>query len=183
MILIVLAALCLVTVPLTGGRLGLLAQVRIRHAWLAPAALAVQVSIMTVAPGGHPGLHQLLHVATYVMGGTFLWMNRRVRGVLLVGAGALANGIAIAANHGVMPASATAERLAGLHPRAGFQNSAPLVHAHLAWLGDIIPVPGLGVLSNVLSVGDLLVYAGLLVVLHTACRRPAVRGRIGTVTG
>lgn len=183
MLLIALAALCLVTVPLTGGRLGRLARIQIRHAWLAPAALALQVLIVSVAPSGHPRLHHVLHIATYVMGGWFLWANRRIRGALLVGAGALANGIAISVNGGVMPAAAAAERMAGLHAGTGFQNSAAVAHAHLAWLGDIIPVPALGPLSNVLSVGDLLIYAGLLVVLHTACRPSAEHHRLGAVIG
>lgn len=68
-----------------------------------------------------------------------------------------------------MAASRTAERLAGLHLRAGFENSAPLTHPHLLWLGDVIPWPG--PLPNVLSVGDCLIYIGTLILLHRVCRR------------
>jgi hypothetical protein len=183
MLLIVLAGVCLATVPLTGGRLSRLGRVELHRAWLAPAALAAQILIMSVAPHGHPAAHRLLHVATYVVGGAFLWANRRIRGVPLVAAGAALNALPIVVNRGVMPASASAQRLAGLQLGAGFQNSAHVAHAHLAWLGDIIPVPGLGPLSNVFSVGDLVIYAGLLVVLHAACRRPAPAAPAGTVIG
>ncbi|MDQ6728902.1 MAG: DUF5317 domain-containing protein, partial [Actinomycetota bacterium] len=48
--------------------------------------------------------------------------------------------------------------------------SVALAHPALLWLGDIIPWPG--PLPNVLSVGDCLVYAGTLVLLHRACARP-----------
>lgn len=45
MILIVLALLCVLSVPLTGGRLGLLAELRLRGLWIPVLALAPQVVI------------------------------------------------------------------------------------------------------------------------------------------
>jgi hypothetical protein len=80
-----------------------------------------------------------------------------------------------------MPASATAIRIAGLDHRAGFTNSALVGHPHLAFLGDVIPVPGPWPIGNVLSIGDLVIFAGALVVLHRACgsRLPLLAGRLG----
>ena len=174
MILIVLAALCALTVPLTGGRLGRLAELRLRWLWLAPLALGIQVLIVTIAPGGNATLHAAAHITTYVLIGVFLWANRAVAGTRIIALGALANTLAIVVNRGVMPASLTAQRLAGLTEGAGFHNSAALAHPHLLWLGDIIPVPG--PLPNVLSVGDCIIFAGMLVLLHLTCRarRPAL---------
>jgi hypothetical protein len=167
-ILIVIAALCLISVPLTGGRLGRLSELRLRGVWIAPLALALQVLIVTVAPSGYPRLHIAVHIATYVMIGAFLAANRRVPGVTVVGIGALMNALTIVVNGGVMPAAATAQRLAGLTDGgSGFQNSGLLAHPHLLWLGDIIPVPG--PIPNVLSIGDCIIFAGMLVVLHRAC--------------
>ena len=60
-------------------------------------------------------------------------------------------------------------RLAGIAERAGFDNSAALAHEHLAFLGDVIPVPGPWPIGNVLSIGDLIIFAGALIVLHVAC--------------
>jgi hypothetical protein len=170
MILIVLAILCLITVPLTGGRLRRLSELRLRGVWTAPLALALQVLIITVAPNGHPQLHVAVHIATYVMIGAFLAANRRVSGVTTVGIGALMNALTIVVNGGVMPAAATAQRLAGLTEGGGFHNSGLLAHPHLLWLGDIIPVPG--PIPNVLSIGDCIIFAGMLLVLHRACGRP-----------
>lgn len=169
MILIVIAVLCIVTVPLTGGSLRRLANLKLRWIWLAPAALGLQVLIITIAPGGNMTLHALVHVGTYVLIGLFLWMNRTVAGAPVIGLGALANTTAIVANSGVMPASAAAQRLAGLTQGAGFHNSAALLHPHLLWLGDIIPVPG--PLPNVLSPGDCLIFVGMLVLLHLTGRK------------
>ncbi len=181
MVLIALALLCVATVPLTGGNLARLADLRLRGLWIPLLALAVQVIITVVAPTGSMALHRGLHIATYIMIGGFLWANRRLAGIRLLTLGAACNAAAIIANLGVMPASRSAERLAGLSLRAGFDNSAPVHHAHLAWLGDIIPWPG--PLHNVLSIGDLLIFAGTVVLLHRGCRREAPVPRLGDAVG
>lgn len=182
MVLIALALICVATVPLTGGNLARLADIRLRGLWIPLVALAVQVIITVVVPTGSMALHRALHIATYVMIGLFLWANRRLAGIGLLSVGAGCNAAAIIANLGVMPASRSAERLAGLSLRAGFDNSAPVHHAHLAWLGDIIPWPG--PLPNVLSIGDLLIFAGTMVLLHRSCRRPAAATRhVGDAVG
>jgi hypothetical protein len=170
MILIVIAALCLITVPLTGGSLSRLADLQLRWLWLAPVALAVQVLIITIAPGGNTTVHAAVHIGTYGLIALFLWLNRNIAGAPIIGVGVLANTAAIVANGGVMPAAVSAQRLAGLvEGGAGFHNSAPILHPHLLWLGDIIPVPG--PLPNVLSIGDCLIFAGMLVLLHLATRQ------------
>ncbi|MGH2915341.1 MAG: DUF5317 domain-containing protein [Solirubrobacteraceae bacterium] len=174
MILIALALLCLASVPLTGGHLSRLASARVRGTWIPVLALALQVVIITIVPGGSPSAHRALHIATYAMIGLFLVANRHLPGIRLIGAGVFANALAIIANDGVMPASATADRLAGLHLGAGFHNSAPVAHPVLLWLGDVIPWPG--PLHNVLSVGDVLIYAGTLVLVHRVCRRSPAPG-------
>jgi hypothetical protein len=181
MILIVFALACLISVPLTGGRLSRLASIRVRGTWVPVVALAIQVLIITVLPNGSPGVHKAVHIATYVLIGIFLWCNRRLPGVRVIGLGAFLNALVIIINDGQMAASRTAERLAGLHLGPGFENSAPLAHPHLLWLGDVIPWPG--PLPNVLSIGDCLIYAGTLILLHRVCRRspdsspPRHRGR------
>lgn len=170
MILIVLAALCMITVPLTGGSLSRLADLRLRWLWIAPVALGLQVVIVTIAPGGNMTLHALIHIGTYLLIALFLWLNRNIAGVSVIGLGVLENTTAILANGGVMPASISAQRLAGLAEGGrGFHNSAALLHPHLLWLGDIIPVPG--PLPNVLSPGDCLIFAGMLLLLHRTTRK------------
>ena len=187
MILIVFALLCLISVPLTGGRLGRLASIRVRGTWVPVVALAGQVLITTVVPDGSPVLHKAVHIGTYVLIGVFLWCNRRLPGVMVIGLGAFLNALVITVNGGQMAASRTAERLAGLHLGPGFENSAPLAHPHLLWFGDIIPWPG--PFPNVLSIGDCLIYAGTLILLHRLGRRSPGeslgpdRGRSSRATG
>jgi hypothetical protein len=90
-------------------------------------------------------------------------------GVPVVALGAALNVLAITTNGGVMPASASALRIAGIAERAGFDNSAAVAHAHVAFLGDVIPVPGPWPIGNVLSIGDLIICVGAFIVLHHAC--------------
>ena len=54
---------------------------------------------------------------------------------------------------------------------AGYHNATALTHPHLMWLGDLVPVPG--PLPNVLSIGDCIIFAGMLVLLHRTCGRAA----------
>jgi hypothetical protein len=172
MILIVAALTCVISVPLTGGRLGRLADLPLRWGWAALGALALQVLITTLAPAGSTGLHKLLHVASYVLAAACIAANRRIAGLPILAVGAALNAVAIIANGGIMPASARAMRLAGLPPAEHFANSAPVAHPRLLALGDLLPVPGPWPLGNVISVGDVLIILGLLVVLHRACRAP-----------
>lgn len=171
MILFGLAALCLISVPLTGGKLSRLAKLQLRWLWTAPLALFLQVVITVILPDGHHTLHSAVHVVTYALLCTFLWANMKIPGVRVITIGAALNLIAILANKGVMPASRTAERIAGEVQSSGYHNATPVAHPHLMWLGDLIPVPG--PLPNVLSIGDCIIFAGMLVLLHRTCGRGA----------
>jgi Family of unknown function (DUF5317) len=133
-----LAILILITVPLTGGRLSRLADVRLRWTPVIFGALVIQVLIVTIFPGGDPALHRDLHLFSYVLIAAFLVANRHRPGLLAIAAGALFNAIAIAANNGVMPASASALRAAGEPTTTKtFMNSTVLAHPRVAFLGDI----------------------------------------------
>jgi Family of unknown function (DUF5317) len=101
----------------------------------------------------------------------FLAANWRLPGVPLITLGAACNLVAIAANGGVMPASPTALAGAGLPVRApGFHNSAALADPRLAFLGDIFHIPAAWPLSNVFSIGDVLIALGILWAVHGICR-------------
>ncbi len=168
MLLVVTALALIASVPLAGGRLSALADIRPKAIWAVLLAAAIQVAITQIAGGSH-ALHAALHVLSYAFDAYFLFANRRLVGVPLVALGAALNVLAITINGGVMPASATALRISGIASRPGFDNSAVLAHPHLAFLGDIIPVPGPWPIGNVLSLGDLIIFVGALVVLHVAC--------------
>jgi uncharacterized protein DUF5317 len=176
MLLVIAAVACLVSVPLFGGRLARLADLRIRATWAALAAAGLQVWI-TQAPHGSHAVHVALHFASYALVGVFLLANRLLPGMPVLALGTALNVAAITANDGVMPASASALRIAGIEVSDGFANSAAVAHPHLQWLGDVIPVPGPWPIGNVLSVGDLLIFTGALFLLHRACGSRLPLGR------
>jgi len=163
-------ALCLVSVPLAGGKLGGLADTRFRCAWLALVGLALQVIVISIVPAGASGLHHALHIASYVLLGAMLILNLHVPYLWLVGLGGLSNFIAIVANAGVMPATRAALETAGTYPEPGhFTNSTALTHPHLLALGDRFAVPAPWA-HNVFSVGDILMAVGALLALHVLGR-------------
>src|SRR3954447_8772671 len=161
--------LLLVTVPVAGGRLSRLSELRIRGLWLAVAAFAIQVVLVTIVPEGDETLHRLAHLATYGLVAGCILRNLDLRFVWVVAFGGLLNYIAIAANGGVMPASASALRAAGLDPASGeFANSDLVRHPHVSFLGDVFAIPAGWPGANVFSVGDVLMVVGAFLVLHAA---------------
>ena len=169
MFLVAVVALSLITVPLAGGSLSRISDLRLRWTPVIFAALAIQVVIISVAPGGEHWLHAVLHLVSYGLAAAFLWVNRREPGIPMVAVGAMLNAIAIVANNGVMPASAGALRAAGEVPTAaGFANSTGLAHPRLLVLGDIFAIPKSWPLHNVFSIGDVCIAIGAAIVIHSA---------------
>jgi hypothetical protein len=174
MLIGVLALSFVALVPVTGGSLRALADLRFARAWTLPAALAIQVLVISVWPSGPERLLQVLHLGSYALAGWFLFANRRTTGLALIAFGALLNVVVITANDGVMPASEAAFRTAGIERTDEFENSAPSDDAHLAFLGDVFAVPAGWPLANVFSVGDVGIVLGAGVLVISAGRRRGV---------
>ncbi len=176
MLLVFFGLFAVLTVPMAGGNLWRLADVQVRGQWLVGVALAAQVLFITILPGRLEGIHAPAHMLTYGLAAAFVWANRAIPGVWLMGVGAAMNFAVIAANRGVMPASPDALADAGLVADKGeaFANSAAVESAKLAPLGDVFAIPASWPLSNVFSVGDLVIGTGLLVSLHVICRSKLV---------
>jgi MFS family permease len=166
-----LLAFCLicavVTVPLAGGRFRRIADLRLRRTWVVAAALAIQVLIVSVVPTADPVLLACLHLLSYALAGVFLVANRHIPGWWLIGLGGVLNLAAIAANNGVMPASASAAATAGLLDAPGqFANSSVVADPNFAWLGDVFALPASWPLHNVFSIGDICLALGAAIALH-----------------
>jgi hypothetical protein len=185
MLLVVIAIACIISVPLTGGRLSRLGELEVRATWAVLVSAAIQVVITSAVRGGDYALHVSLHVTSYALVAWFVFTNRRLIGMPFVALGAGLNVLAISLNGGVMPAASAALRVAGIDTSAGFANSAAVEHPRLLFLGDVIPIPGPWPIGNVLSVGDLFIVTGALILLHGTCgsrltRAPRMRSRPGS---
>ncbi len=162
--------LLILTVPAAGGRLSKLESLQIRGVWLAVVAFAVQVLLVTVIPSGDTDVHRIAHLLTYGLVGACALMNlRQIRFLWVIALGGLLNFVAIAANDGVMPARRGALEAAGLDAREGsFANSDAVEGASLAFLGDVFAIPAGWPGANVFSLGDVVMVAGVFLVLHAA---------------
>ena len=161
---------CIISVPLLGGRLSALADLEFRRGWLAVGALLIQIVIISILPGGGWGLSEEIHLATYFMLGGFLVANRHIPGLLVIALGGALNFAAIASNGGVMPADPDAIEAAGIAQAAGeFANSAPAGDAPLGFLGDVFHTPFWSPIHNVYSVGDIEIVLGAFLLLHFVC--------------
>jgi hypothetical protein len=165
--------LFLALVPLRGGRLGALVDLRFRRLGLLWAALALQLGLFMPGGPAWPAAHLL----SYALAGAFAWHNRRIPYLWLLCLGGALNLAAITANGGTMPASRAAEAAAGL-TGTGPANSAVVAHPQLAWLGDVFALPASWPLHNVFSAGDviLVLAAGLLIHRVTTAPPPGLDG-------
>ena len=166
MFLVAFVMLAALTVPLAGGRLAALAEVRVHLGWLLPAALAMQTASVYL-PGLPLVARIALQVLSYPVAGLFLASNRHLPGMLLVAAGGACNLLAMSVNGGIMPASPAAAASAGLAgAAAGYSDSAVGAAPRLAWRGEGCGSARAGPRANVFSPGDVLIALGVAWALH-----------------
>ncbi len=121
-----------------------------------------------------------LVLASFALTFAFAALNWRLPGMTLLALGALMNFVVIAANAG-MPVSLDALERAGLgNPFEGGAVTKGAHHAlddgsRLTFLADVIPIR---VTANVVSAGDIVIWAGLLLLIQQLMvGRPGKRRR------
>jgi hypothetical protein len=175
-------AAALAIAVLVGGDVRRLSQLRVRHIELLLAAFAVKV-IVALLGTTHSQLAVNVARPLNVVGAVLLlavvWFNRRIPGALLFGAGLTLNLLAILAFGGRMPV---------LLPRDADPNSpilallkggldplhVALQHPQGLWfIGDIFTIPSIGGHSSLVSIGDLLMAAGVAWLIIRCSQRSA----------
>ena len=168
----------LIVGALLGGRLAGLAAIQFRWAGLALFGFAAQVVLFSDPVTARVGdLGPPLYVASTALVFVAVLRNLAIRGMPLVAAGAASNLAAIVANGGYMPTSASAAAEFGRSAPEAYSNSAIVESPALAPLTDVIPLPHWLPFANIVSVGDILIAAGIVVVIAAAMR--AGRRRAG----
>ena len=162
-----------------GGRVSNIALSRFRAPWLVLSGLVVQVA-GTVMALAAPDTGRRLYIwflgVSLVLLIAFALANIRLTGMLVIAAGLAMNAAVILLNDG-MPVLRRAAEIAGLEAneylRLGVKHRAMGPDTVAGFLGDIIPVP---VLQKVISAGDLLIGAGMFVLVEALVRyRPRRR--------
>jgi hypothetical protein len=147
----------------------------IRFGWLVLMALAAQLVVIYLDFDGAAVVRRFVFPASYVLLLAFVTLNRRRVGFLVIGVGMLLNFLAIVTNGGLMPVSPASmekgglgEELAGLGPGDAVPDSKNVLleesDTNLQWLSDRFTWGSPGPFS-VFSIGDVIIGAGLIVVL------------------
>jgi MFS family permease len=145
---------------LLGGRLERLLEIRLRGSWLVFAAVGSQVVIFS-GVSLSAGVRDGIHLFSYVLLTLFTLVNLRFKSLFVFTTGMLMNAVAIAANGGKMPVAGGAAVAAQL--RAAASTNVAIVHGNLWFLGDVFALPRDLPLTNVFSVGDVLIAVGMIV--------------------
>jgi hypothetical protein len=174
-------AAALVIAVVIGGDVRRLSQLRIQHIELLLAAFAAKVSVAllgTTHAAAAVNAARPLNVIGAALLLAVVWFNRRIPGAILFGAGLTLNLIVILTFGGRMPV---------LIPRNIDPNSAVLAmlkggldplhvalqHPQGLWfIGDVFAIPGIGGHSSLVSIGDLLMAAGIAWLI-IRCSQPA----------
>ena len=147
----------------------------IRFGWSVLMALAAQLVVIYTGFGDAAVLRRFIFPSTYVLLLAFVVLNRRRVGFLVIGVGMLLNFLAIVTNGGLMPISPASmekaglgEELAELGPGDAVPDSKNVLleesDTNLQWLSDRFTWGSPGPFS-VFSIGDVIIAAGLVVVL------------------
>ena len=164
-----------------GGRLGRISQLQIRGLWLFFLAFGIQVVAFPFAFLPWTTGEDTAKVLWLISYGCLLAaaaVNRRILGAQIVAAGMALNLAAILTNGGRMPATPDAMEAAGLN-FAVKHNSVAAAEPNLSWLVDRFAAPDWVPLTNVYSVGDVVIALGafVLVFAATGARLPRIRPR------
>jgi hypothetical protein len=156
---------------LLGGRIGRLAEVRLRAPWLFYVAIGMQIVAFPslVLPWSiSEQLATALSIGSYLCLSAVLFLNIRLRGLAIAGLGMLMNLAAILANGGHMPALPEAMRGAGLTFDGVHNNSVASSDPNLGWFVDRFAAPSWLPMGNVYSVGDVLIGVGIALTVAAA---------------
>jgi hypothetical protein len=164
-----------------------MSRLRIRYLPLLIAGLLVQILIFTPILGKSDIIHD---VGPYIYVGTLattlfvMFKNLQIPGMPVIILGAFLNALVITANGGYMPSPESALEDAGLLERvqADEQDKADgdyvLTNStvadddtHLRVLGDVLVVPERYPLSNVYSLGDIVIAIGAGIAIVLVMRR------------
>lgn len=184
----------LVLGAVAGGQLPRLADLRLSWIWLLGAALAVRLlaglSISTDV--GAPDFFEAWGLpVTYGLIVVWLYRNWSVPGLQVAAIGVTLNTIAVLLHGGKMPvfegsliaAGLTAADLVGdpFHVILTATSTAEFVRQG-GMFGDVVPIP-IPVLRDVISVGDVLLWLGIVWAIAAAMTRRAAPSRVSTALG
>jgi len=169
------------------GRIfGRIAALPLRSTWLALLAVALQLPLLRAPAGSVERIRvqQVLFLLSHLVLLIFVWRNRRLTGIQILGLGVMCNLLVIAVNGGFMPiapqtltrinpGSLPSQWLAGLY--YGYSKDIILLREQTRFemLSDMWVIPPPFPWPTAFSLGDILIALGIMVLLQGS----AVTGR------
>jgi hypothetical protein len=162
-----------------------IASIPLRSPWLALIALALQVPLLRApfGPVQQVVAAKAVFIFSHLLLLIFVWLNRRLVGIRIVGLGVVCNLLVILANGGLMPitpetlvrinSGSTLDRWTlGYH----YDNSKDVIllrpDTALWVLSDILVLPPPFPWPTAFSAGDLMIAVGIVVLLQGPILRP-----------
>ncbi len=125
-----------------------------------------------------------LHVLSYLLSLVFIWINRRMPWVWVIGVGLAANFTVIAANGGFMPVSPDAlvgTSSAPVALKAVHHNSRLMGEGtRLRFLADVFRTPDWFVIKRTFSLGDIMIGVGAFALVQRLMRPGRALGSEGS---
>jgi hypothetical protein len=182
MILIALCFALLLGLVAVGGRVSNLATVEVKWGWLAPLAFLMQAYLIFFPAdrtGGLLSARSLLLIVSLILLLAMILQNRHFGGVKLIGLGLLLNFMVMALNGGFMPITPEALTQIGYDGNASQLDTGYIVgrtknvvvepgEGYVWFLSDIMVVPRPFPIPTALSLGDVLIVAGVFFFLREA---------------
>jgi hypothetical protein len=175
-------AAALAIAVLIGGDVRRLSQLRIRHIELLLAAFAAKVAVALLGTT-HSDFAVIAARPLNVLGAVLLllvaWFNRRIPGALLFATGLTLNLIVILSFGGRMPVLLPRDFDPNSSVLAVLRNGLDPLHVALShpqglwFLGDVFTTPGIGGHYSLVSIGDLIMAAGIAYLIVRCSQRSA----------
>ena len=163
-----------------GGNLGNILNFKLKKLWILLTAFFIQIVSQILCYNGFKFFANnsiITHGLVFLMLFSVFWFNRHYLGILTVGVGSMLNALVMMANGGKMPVGMDTIIAAGVPAEAvqvvsnGLDSKHVLVGetTRLVFLSDIIHPPSfLSILMQVVSIGDLIVVMGIVVLVFEA---------------
>ncbi|UNC90770.1 DUF5317 domain-containing protein [Candidatus Contubernalis alkaliaceticus] len=110
----------------------------------------------------------IIQIAAYGVLFLGIWQSWQYIEFKAIGVGSFANFLAIAANGGKMPVSSSALNSAGLTLTETGTHILMNEGTKFAWLSDVIPLPPPYPLTMVISLGDIVILLGVMLLVQNA---------------
>lgn len=169
------------------GKITNLAKIRLDHVWLVFFAFGIQLGMDFLGSKGIAAVYDFriyLYGLSYIMLFIFLWKQRQLPGIYLLGLGFFLNFLVIMVNGGAMPCT-----LIGLDPEyiAYLQSSSSVSYipitefTKLPWLADVMILPWPK--AKAFSVGDVFISLGVFWLVYKTMKNPGSASRLTSVRG